>query len=105
MTVKINYLKSATSKNDSNLVLFVDEKLNIKNIQKYLSNSEFSYINDILVYKFREQVGYKMAEIIKNNLKFNNIEDIDIVVPIPLTSIVSANVISNVLNKYNFSRL
>ena len=85
MTVKINYLKSATSKNDSNLVLFVDEKLNIKNIQKYLSNSEFSYINDILknhdlkknLFTFEINSTKKIIIIsIKKNLELSEIENL-----------------------------
>jgi leucyl aminopeptidase len=48
MSVQINY-KSSSSKNDSsNLVLFVDEKFNITGIKKHISNSEFSYISDLL---------------------------------------------------------
>ena len=48
MSVKINYLKKRNSKISSNIVLFVDEKFNIKSIKNNLSNSEFSYINDLL---------------------------------------------------------
>jgi leucyl aminopeptidase len=48
MSVTINY-KSATSKKvSSNLVLFVDEKFNISPLKKHISNSEFSYIADLL---------------------------------------------------------
>jgi len=48
MTVQINY-KSSSSKNiSSNLVLFVDEKFNITGLKKHISNSEFSYISDLL---------------------------------------------------------
>ena len=48
MTVKINYKSSGFKKNSNNLVLFADEKFNIKALKKDLSNSEFTYINDLL---------------------------------------------------------
>ena len=48
MPININYSKKVTNKSSSNLVLFVDEKFNIINLRKYLSNTEFSYINDLL---------------------------------------------------------
>ena len=48
MTVKINYKNSSLKKVFSNLVLFVDEKFNISRLKKYISNSEFSYISDLL---------------------------------------------------------
>jgi leucyl aminopeptidase len=47
MTVQINY-KSSLKKSSSNLVLFVDEKFNISGLKKYISNSEFSYISDLI---------------------------------------------------------
>ena len=48
MTVQINYKSSAPKKVSSNFVLFVDEKFNINGIKKHISNSEFSYISDLL---------------------------------------------------------
>ena len=48
MTVKINYKNSSSKKISSNLVLFVDEKFNINGLKKHISNSEFSYISDLL---------------------------------------------------------
>ncbi len=48
MTVQINYKNSSSKKNSSNLVLFVDEKFNINGLKKHISNSEFSYISDLL---------------------------------------------------------
>ena len=48
MSIKINY-KSGILKNPSNnLILFAGEKFDIDNIKKYISNSEFSYIQDLL---------------------------------------------------------
>jgi leucyl aminopeptidase len=48
MTIKINYTKKGYDKSSGNLVLFVDEIFSIKPLKKYLSNTEFSYINDLL---------------------------------------------------------
>ena len=48
MSIKINYSKKTNGTANGNLVLFVDEKFNINGVKKYLSNSEFSYINDLL---------------------------------------------------------
>ena len=48
MTVQINYKSSKSKKDLSNLVLFVDEKFNITGLKKYISNTEFSYISDLL---------------------------------------------------------
>ena len=48
MTVQINYKSSNSKKFSSNLVLFVDEKFNISELKRYISNSEFSYISDLL---------------------------------------------------------
>ena len=48
MTVQINYKSSSSKKISSNLVLFVDEKFNISGLKKHISNSEFSYISDLL---------------------------------------------------------
>ena len=48
MTIKINYSNKLSSKTSTNLVLFTNEKFNISNLKKYISNSEFFYINDLL---------------------------------------------------------
>ena len=48
MTININYLGSANEKSSSNIVLFSNEKFNIDNQKKYLSETEFSYIKDLL---------------------------------------------------------
>ncbi|MDA8804385.1 leucyl aminopeptidase [Candidatus Pelagibacter bacterium] len=48
MSIKINYKNIISTKSTINLVLFVDENFNIKDIKKYISNSEFSYIADLL---------------------------------------------------------
>ena len=48
MSVKINYKISSSKKNPLNLILFVDEKFNISGLKKHISNSELSYISDLL---------------------------------------------------------
>jgi len=48
MTVQINYKINSSNKVSSNLVLFVDEKFNVNALKNYISNSEFSYISDLL---------------------------------------------------------
>jgi len=47
MTIKITYSKKASSRQQFNLVLFVDEKLNINNLKKHLSANEFKYVSEI----------------------------------------------------------
>ena len=61
----------------------------------YFSSPQ-SYINDILVYKFREKAGEIMIKTIKDNIP---LDMIDIVVPVPCTSLISATTISNILQK------
>ena len=48
MSVKINYNKKLLNKTTSNLVLFANDKFNINGLKKDLSNSEFTYISEIL---------------------------------------------------------
>ena len=61
MTVKIDYNQKSFSKTSSNIVLFSNEKFNISHLKKHLSNSEFSYINDLL----------KTSDLKKNILVFD----------------------------------
>jgi len=48
MSIKINYSKKLNGESSSNLVLFTNDKFDTSNLKKYISNSEFSYINDLL---------------------------------------------------------
>ena len=48
MSIKINFSNKNSGKSSANNVLFADEKFNINGLKKYLSSSEFSYINDLL---------------------------------------------------------
>ena len=48
MSIKFNYLKKTINKPTGNIVLFSNEKFKTNELKKYLSNFEFSYINDLL---------------------------------------------------------
>jgi leucyl aminopeptidase len=85
MSIKINYTGNITNKSSSNSILFVDEKLNISNLKKYLSNTELSYISDLKVSSdlkkkiFFFEINSKKKIIlisIKKNLKIFDIENL-----------------------------
>ena len=85
MSVKISYSKKSVTKLSANIVLFVNEKFNTSNVKKYLSNNEFSYINDLLKTSdlkkniFVYEVNSKKKVIlisIKNNIKTFDIENL-----------------------------
>ena len=48
MSIKINYLNKISKKSSANHILFVQDNFNISDIKKYISNTEFSYIHDLL---------------------------------------------------------
>ncbi len=48
MSIEINYPKKNSNNFSGNLVLFSNEKFNIKNLKRYLSSTELSYIEDLL---------------------------------------------------------
>ena len=48
MTVKINYLKRTINQSTSNLILFTNDKFEIISLKNSFSNSEFSYIHDLI---------------------------------------------------------
>ena len=48
MSIKISYISKSIGKSPGNAILFVNEKFNIGSLKKYVSESEFSYINDLL---------------------------------------------------------
>ena len=60
MSLKINYLKK-TNLNSNHLVLFTNDNFKINGLKKYLSNSEFSYISELL----------KSSDLKKNILLFD----------------------------------
>ncbi len=85
MSIKINYSKNTGFKSSANLVLFTNEKFNINGLKKYLSNSEFAYIDDLLktsdlkknLFVFEVNSKKKIVLIsIKNNLKISDIESL-----------------------------
>ena len=85
MPININYLKKTDIEPNVNLVLFVNEKFNVNSLKKYLSNSEYLYINDLLkncdlkknLFVFEVNSKKKIVLIsIKNNLKSSDIENL-----------------------------
>ena len=85
MSIKINYTNKNNSKASANLVLLSKEKFAINGLKKYLSNSEFSYINDLLktsdlkknLFVFELNSKKKIILIsIKNKLKTYNAENL-----------------------------
>ena len=48
MSVQINYNKIASKSSPHNVVFFVDERFNILNLKKYITNSEYYYTQDLL---------------------------------------------------------
>ncbi len=48
MSIKINYSKKAPGNTSANLILFFNEDYKFNSSKKFLSNSELSYINDLL---------------------------------------------------------
>ncbi|KAK3057087.1 amidophosphoribosyltransferase [Extremus antarcticus] len=58
-----------------------------------------SIIDGISVYRSRQLMGYRLAETIKNQLGPEQLREIDCVIPIPETSLVSAYAVSKHLKK------
>ncbi|KAK5128982.1 hypothetical protein LTR85_000315 [Meristemomyces frigidus] len=58
-----------------------------------------SVIDGISVYRSRQLMGYRLAETIKNQLTPDQLKEIDAVIPIPETSLVSAYAVSKHLKK------
>ena len=48
MSVQINYKNNDPKNLSANIILFVNENFNISGLKKYISNTEFSYIFDLL---------------------------------------------------------
>ncbi len=85
MSIKINYSNKTIGKPSINLVLFSDEKFSINRLKKNLSNSEFSYIQDLLkksdlkknllVFEMNSKKNIVLVSI-KKNLKNSEIENL-----------------------------
>ncbi len=85
MSIKINYSNKSSINLTGNLVLFSNDKFNVNNLKKYLSNSENSYISDLLktsdlkknLFVFEVNSKKKIVLIsIKNDLKTFDIENL-----------------------------
>ncbi|MDC3061538.1 leucyl aminopeptidase [Candidatus Pelagibacter sp.] len=48
MSIQINYKKKGSKNPAANLVLFVEEKFNINSLKKFISNTEYNYIFELL---------------------------------------------------------
>ena len=85
MSINIKYLNNKSSNTTANLVLFSNEKYNLNNLKKYFSNSEFSYVSDILktsdlkknllVFELNSKKKIILISI-KNNIKTSDIENL-----------------------------
>ena len=84
MTLKISYLKQSINKFSSNLILFVNDNFKISGLKQIFTNSEFSYVKDLLKssdlkkpLSFRTKLEKKIILVsIKNNLKISDIENL-----------------------------
>ncbi len=85
MNIKVNFKKQVSSKSNANLILFADEKFNISGLKKHISNSEYSYILDILKKKDAKKkivtfdISSKKKIILvslKNNLTYSGAENL-----------------------------
>ena len=85
MSIKISFKKNIESKGLKNYVLFCDENFNISALKKYTSNTEFSYISDLLktsdlkknLLVFEVNSKKKIILIsIKKNLKTKDVENL-----------------------------
>ena len=85
MSIKINFKNNISKKTSANLVLFADERFQVKPLKKYISEIEFSYIADLLktsdlkknLFVFELNSKKKIVLIsIKKNLKNFEIENL-----------------------------
>ena len=85
MSIKTNYTNKTVNKLSSNLILFSNEKFELKKLKKNLSNSELSYISDLLkandlkkkIFLFEVNSKKKIFLIsIKNDFKTSDIESL-----------------------------
>ncbi len=85
MNIKINFKKQVFNKSNENLILFVDENFKISNLKKNISNSDYSYIDDLIKTKdFKKkivtfEISSKRKIILislKNNLTASDVENL-----------------------------
>ena len=48
MSLLLNYKNVVSNKNGANIIYLVDEKFNISSLKKYISNSHYSFLTDLL---------------------------------------------------------
>ena len=85
MSIQINYKSSGPQKTTTNLILFTNEKFDLGNLKKYISNSEFFYIKellktndlkkDLLFFEINSKKTIYLVSI-KNNLQTSDIESL-----------------------------
>ena len=85
MSIQITYKNNNPKKSKINLILFADEKFSVKPLKKFISASEFSYIDDLLktsdlkknliVFKLNSKKKIILISI-KKNLKSFDIENL-----------------------------
>ncbi len=85
MSIKINHKNTSLKNHQNNIILFTDEKFNIKPLNRSISKSEYSYINDLLkncdlsknLFVFELSSKKEIVLIsIKKNLKDSQIENL-----------------------------
>ena len=85
MSIQVNYKSGSLKKSSNNLILFVNDKFNVNQIKTYISNYEYSYINDliktcdltkkILVFELNSKRKIILVSI-KREMKFSDIESL-----------------------------
>jgi leucyl aminopeptidase len=85
MTIKVNYKSKELNKINGNLVLFVGDKFDVSDLNKYISKNEFSYISDLLKVSDlkKEILSFKINSkkiifliSIKKNIKVSDVENL-----------------------------
>ena len=72
MSIEISYSKKTISGTSANLILFTNDRFNTNNLKKYLSGSDFTYINEILkTSDLKNLFVFEVSSKRKNNFSFN----------------------------------
>ena len=85
MTIQINYKNSTSKTTSGNLILFVNDKFEIKGFKKYISKSEQLYMSDLLknsdfkkkleIFELSSKKKIILVSI-KKNIKISSIENL-----------------------------
>ena len=85
MSIKINYKNKGPKNPAANLVLFVEEKFNINSLKKFISNTEYNYIfellktndlkQDILVFEINSKKSIFLVSV-KKDITASDIENL-----------------------------